>query len=169
MTTEELKNIYLVFWNPYVETPLTLSEVRERLVRNNLNPERAAEVAASTAMRRAADVVKSKAIEAKTFTCRESNLVRTQIDRIDEDNGRLRRAFMAQYELDANDYPRHIAGEELAEFVPAFDQAKSHYTGAGSVEGDSSDPRRGWFGGLLAAEVRGCLLRAGQARGGRFA
>ena len=128
MTTQELKNTYLAFWNLACKEPVKVSDVRDRLAANGLKRERAQDVPAGTGMRRAADAVKSKTVETKTFTCKESGRVRTQVDSLTEENGRLRRDFVGQYELDENDVPVHIAGKEL----PALQErrgCKTHSAG----------------------------------------
>ena len=104
--------------------------MRERLRNNDLNSERANDVPSATAFRRAADAIRSKEVEAKTWTCKGTGRPRVQIDSIGEEDGRLRRSFVGQYELSLEDVPVHIAGQELPEFVPAFDAAISHYTRA---------------------------------------
>jgi tRNA(Ser,Leu) C12 N-acetylase TAN1 len=130
MTSTALKDIYLVFWNLDVKELPSVADVRDGLTRNSLAPERAGDISASTAMRRAAESIRDKTSEAKTFTSRETNRTRTQIDSIEEQDGRLRRSFVGQYEVDDDDCPQHIAGRPLADFIPAFDHAKSHYSGA---------------------------------------
>jgi hypothetical protein len=130
MTTNELGNIYLAFWNLDVKDPPHVNAVRDCLSANNLSRDRAADVPAVTALRRAVDALKSKTIEAKTFTCKASGLSRAQIDEVTEDEGRLRRRFIGQYELSKDGQPRHISGDDLADFWPAFEQASAHYTGA---------------------------------------
>jgi hypothetical protein len=127
---QPLGNIYLVFWNLGVKDQPTVSDVRDRLSACNLVRERAADVPATTALRRAADSLRSKEIEAKTFTSKLTNRPRVQIDAISEDEGRLRRNFVGQYELDEQDFPVHVSGKELDVFLPAFESALTHYTGA---------------------------------------
>src|SRR5262245_54036803 len=126
---QELSNVYLAFWNLACKEPFLVSAVRERLQVQNLKPERAQDLPASTAFRRAVEAVRSKEVEAKTWTCKQNGRVRAQFDSIAEDEGRLRRTFVGQYELE-EEKPVHIAGQELPEFIPAFEQASIHYTGA---------------------------------------
>jgi hypothetical protein len=130
MNTTALPNVYLAFWNFDVKEPPPVDTVRSLLREQGLNPERAADVAASTALRRAADSLKTKTVETKCYTSKETQRTRAQVDEITEDNGRLRRSFVSQYELDEGGQPQHIAGNHLPDFVPAFDRARTHYTGA---------------------------------------
>jgi len=127
---EQLSNVYLAFWNLACKEPVSVATVRQRLVENRLNAERASDVPASTAFRRAADSLRSKETEAKTYTSLTTNRLRAQVDALTEEEGRLRRSFVGQYELSEDDIPVHVAGRELSEFVPAFEQASTHYTGA---------------------------------------
>lgn len=128
--SQPLSNIYLAFWNLAVKEPPHVDEVRASLVRNNLAAERAADVPASTAMRRAADTFRTKETEAKCFTSRTTERVRAQIDDIFEEEGKLRRKFSSLYELDENDRPEHLDGKDLEGFHEAFENASTHYTGS---------------------------------------
>jgi hypothetical protein len=130
MTTETLPNIYLCLWNLAVKEPVKVTLARELLVANNLKAERAADIPATTALRRAVDTFKTKETEAKCWTSQETSQTRAQIDELYEEDGKLRRRFLSQYELDDDDRPRHLSGKELDGFVVAFDQASEHYTGA---------------------------------------
>jgi hypothetical protein len=130
LNATKIKDLYLAFWNLDVRDQPTVEAVRESLVANRLEPARAQDIPASTAMRRAADLLKSKTIEARTWTCQKTDRTRTQIDELVEHDGQLKRVFVGQYELDEHDCPRHVAGAEQALFLPAFEEAAGHYTGA---------------------------------------
>ena len=75
-----LSNVFLAFWNLDVKEPVRVSAVREILAANNLNPERAADVQPSTALRRAVESLRSKEQEAKCWTSKETQKVRAQVD-----------------------------------------------------------------------------------------
>ena len=125
----DLPNVSLVFWNLDVKDQPHVNTVREQLRANNLPEERAADIPPSTAFRRAADSLRSKTLEAKCFTSKESNRPRAQFDDLTEEDGKLRRKFLAQFELDEDETPRHLSGTPL-DFDAAFDAASTTYTGA---------------------------------------
>lgn len=131
MSAQNLPNVSLVFWNLDVKTPPHLDAVRAALTENGLDQTRAAEIPSTTAFQRAASATKSKTIEAKTFTSKESGRPRCQIEELTEQDGRLRRSFIGQWELDeTTDTPRIIAGTPSDDFRASFENAKTHYAGA---------------------------------------
>lgn len=130
MTASPLPNISLVFWNLDVKEPPHVDTVRDALRSNGLPEERAADIAPSTAFSRAAQTFKTKETEAKTYTSKETGRPRAQLDTLTEEDGRLRRAFLASFELDEDETPRHVAGASVDTFENAFNMARTHYTGA---------------------------------------
>lgn len=131
MATQELQGIYLTLWNLDVKDQPTISQVRAHLEANGLNPERAEDVPASTALRRAASELKTKESDVKVFTSKKTDRLRAQFDAlIENEEGQIRRKFVALYELSENDRPEYVGGEVLSEIPAAFDKALTTYTGA---------------------------------------
>jgi len=130
MQTKSLENIYLVFWNLAKIDDPRVEDVRALLAERGFGAEHAADVPASTALRRAADACKDKDTEARCWTAKDGGKTRAQIDDLVEEDGRLRRHFKALYELGEDERPVHLSGAALDAFVPSFENALAHYTGA---------------------------------------
>lgn len=126
-----LPNVFLALWNLDVKDPPHVDAVRAELRAAGLSEERAADVPPTTAFQRAASATRTKELDAKTFTSKESGRPRCQFESITETDGRLQRRFIGQYELaEDTDTPRAVNGTPPDEFRASFDQAKTHYTGA---------------------------------------
>ncbi len=129
MSENVLNNVSLCFWNLENATP-TVAQAREALSANNLNPERAEDVPASTAFRRAGRNVFEKDHAAKFWQRKLDNCLTVQIDKVEENgDGRLHREFVSVYALE-NDLPTYVCGKRLDAFAVAYEDALGQYIGS---------------------------------------
>jgi hypothetical protein len=128
---ESLPNVFLAFRTGATIKELpTVATVRAQLATHGLNAERAADIPDSTAFQRAAAEMKTKEIDVKVFTSKETDRPRAQFDALTEDGGRLKRSFIGQYELSEEGEVSTTAGAPPVDFPDAFRRAQTTYVGA---------------------------------------